>query len=56
VLTWDQIYQAVAEAVNTEANIVHIPSDFISKFDDFQVGNLLVDKAVSAIFEQDEDC
>ncbi len=51
ILTWDQIYQIVAEAAGVEAKILHIPSDFIAKFNDFQRGNLQGDKAVSAIFD-----
>lgn len=51
LLNWNQIYQAVAAAAGVEARIVHIPSDFIAKFDEFQVGNLLGDKAVSTIFD-----
>lgn len=51
ILTWDQIYEAVAEAAGAKANMVHIPSDFICRFDDFQIGNLLGDKAVSVIFD-----
>ncbi len=51
VLTWDQIWQQCAEAAGTTANIVHVPSDFIASLDDFQRGNLLGDKATSAIFD-----
>ncbi len=51
VLTWNQIYQAVAAAVDKEANIVHIPSDFICKVDPEQTGSLLGDKAYSVVFD-----
>lgn len=51
ILTWNQIYQAVGAAAGVEPRMVHIPSDFIARFDDFQVGNLLGDKAVSVIFD-----
>ncbi len=56
ILTWDQIYQAVAEAAGVEANIVHIASDFICEVADsmgrgWMRGNLLGDKAVSTIFD-----
>ncbi|MBN1997311.1 SDR family oxidoreductase [candidate division KSB1 bacterium] len=56
ILTWDQIYQAVAEAAGVKANIVHIASDFICDVADtlgqsWMRGNLLGDKAVSAIFD-----
>lgn len=51
LLTWDQIYEATAEAAGAKAEIVHIPSDLISRFDSFQEGNLLGDKAHSVIFD-----
>ena len=56
LLTWDQIYQAVAAAAGVEANIVHVASDFIatvavSQGHDWLVGNFLGDKSVSAIFD-----
>lgn len=56
ILTWDQIYQAVAEAAGVQANIVHITSDFICQESEklnqaWMRGNLHGDKAVSAIFD-----
>ena len=51
ILTWDQIYQAVAAAAGAEANIVHIPSDFIAQFGEGLHGGLLGDKAYSVIFD-----
>ncbi|NBD37806.1 MAG: NAD-dependent epimerase/dehydratase family protein [Verrucomicrobia bacterium] len=51
ILTWDEIWRQAAAAAGCEANIVHVPSDFIASLDDFQVGNLLGDKATSAIFD-----
>jgi nucleoside-diphosphate-sugar epimerase len=51
ILTWNQIYEAVAEAAGVEANMIHIPSDFICQIDDSFVGNLLGDKATSVIFD-----
>ncbi|HYW94466.1 MAG TPA: NAD-dependent epimerase/dehydratase family protein [Bacteroidales bacterium] len=51
ILTWNQIYEAVADAAGAEAKMVHIPSDYIMRFDDFQEGNLLGDKACSVIFD-----
>ncbi len=51
LLTWDQIWQYTAAAAGVEANIVHVPSDFIAGLDEFQRGNLLGDKAYSAIFD-----
>ena len=51
ILTWDQIYQAVAEAAACKAEIVHIPSDFIGTFDEHLRGSLVGDKATSVIFD-----
>lgn len=51
-LTWDQIYQATAEAAGVKApRLVHIASDFIAAcLPDF-TGTLLGDKSHSAIFD-----
>jgi nucleoside-diphosphate-sugar epimerase len=51
ILTWNQIYEAVAEASDAEANIIHISSDFITQVDNSLVGSLLGDKAYSVIFD-----
>ena len=51
ILTWDQIYQAAAEAAGVKANIIHIPSDFISKVESSLTGSLLGDKCYSVIFD-----
>ncbi len=51
ILTWDQIYQAVAAAAECELHAVHIPSDFIARYDPTLTGTLLGDKAVSVIFD-----
>lgn len=51
LLTWNQIYTTVANAVGVEPNIVHIPSDFISQFGEELRGNLLGDKTYSVIFD-----
>jgi len=51
LLTWDQIYQAVAAAAGVEAEIVHIPSDFIARVAPQRAGTLLGDKAHSTIFD-----
>jgi nucleoside-diphosphate-sugar epimerase len=50
VLTWDQIYQAVAAAAGTVARIVHIPSEVLASYSDELRGSLLGDKARSAVF------
>jgi len=51
LLTWNQIYGAVAAAAGAEANIVHIPSDFIAALEPDVGAGLLGDKAESAIFD-----
>jgi nucleoside-diphosphate-sugar epimerase len=56
VLNWNQIYEAVAEAAGVEAYIVHVATDFICDLADKLGqpgirGNLLGDKAVSAVFD-----
>ena len=51
ILTWNQIYEAVAEAAGEEAKIVHIPSDFIARGDEYYTGTLLGDKSWSVIFD-----
>jgi nucleoside-diphosphate-sugar epimerase len=51
VLTWNQIYEIIADAAGARANMVHIASDFIVQASPPQTGNLLGDKAWSAIFD-----
>jgi len=51
ILTWDQIYRAVADAAGCELNAVHIPSDFITRCESSLEGTLTGDKAVSVIFD-----
>ena len=51
ILTWNQIYRAVADAAGYELRAVHIPSDFIVQCDGSLKGTLLGDKALSAIFD-----
>ena len=51
VLTWDQIYQTIAEALGVEARIVHIPTDFIARVAPQLSGTLLGDKTWSAVFD-----
>lgn len=56
VLSWNQIYEAMAEAASATLNVVHIASDFICEEADklgqsWMRGNLLGDKANSAIFD-----
>jgi nucleoside-diphosphate-sugar epimerase len=51
ILTWNQIYTILADAVGQPAHIVHIPSDLICRLEPSFTGNLLGDKAASVIFD-----
>lgn len=51
LLTWNQIYGTIADSVGAKANIIHIPSDFIARFDQEFGAGLLGDKAHSVIFD-----
>jgi nucleoside-diphosphate-sugar epimerase len=51
VLTWDQIYATLADAVGVQPNVVHIASDFIAKVAPDEGDGLLGDKAHSVIFD-----
>ncbi len=51
VLTWNQIYQTIAEALGVEANVVHIPSEFIAHIAPEHAGSLLGDKTWSVVFD-----
>ena len=51
LLTWNQIYEIIAGAVDMKANIIHIPSDFIMKYDNKTGAGLWGDKAYSVIFD-----
>ena len=52
-LTWNQIYQTIADALGVELKAFHVSSDFLaavgSRFD--MTGNLLGDKAHTVIFD-----
>ena len=51
LLTWNQIYDLIAEAACTKAKKVHIPSEIINKFDTEWGAGLLGDKSHSMIFD-----
>ncbi|HAI12328.1 MAG TPA: NAD-dependent dehydratase [Phycisphaerales bacterium] len=56
VLTWNQIYKAVADAAGLKVNMLHVASDFIADVaDDIGMtnvrGSLLGDKSHSVIFD-----
>jgi nucleoside-diphosphate-sugar epimerase len=50
VLTWNQIYDTIGKIVGEKPNVVHIPSDFIGKYDEHLRDGLIGDKANSVIF------
>lgn len=51
LMTWDQIYTTLAEALGKKPNIIYIASDYICAFDNSYAGPLLGDKADSSIFD-----
>jgi nucleoside-diphosphate-sugar epimerase len=51
LLTWNAIVQLLAKAAGAEADIVHIPSDIIARYDDWWVDGLLGDKTHCMIFD-----
>ncbi len=51
LLNWNQIYQFIADELGVPLNYVHIPSDFIAKYDLEMGAGLLGDKANSVIFD-----
>ena len=51
VQTWEQIYRAIAEALGVEANVLHVPSDFIARAVPRLSGTLHGDKKWSAVFD-----
>ena len=51
VLTWDQIFRIVGNAVGVEPRLVHIPSDFVTACIPEKLGTLTGDKSVSVVFD-----
>ncbi|MCC6803926.1 MAG: SDR family oxidoreductase [Anaerolineae bacterium] len=51
VLTWNQIYEQIGDALGVKPKIVHIPSDFIAQVDPQSGPGLLGDKMYSVIFD-----
>ena len=51
VLSWNQIYLEVYQALGLEPNVIHIPSDLIAAYWDDAVGSLIGDKANSVVFD-----
>ena len=50
-LSWNQIYQIIAQAAGVQAYLVHVPSDVIAEFNTEWGASLLGDKAHSMIFD-----
>jgi len=51
LLTWNQIFETVARAAGTVAEIVHVPSELIAAHDPGWGAGLLGDKAHSMVFD-----
>ncbi|WP_297703946.1 NAD-dependent epimerase/dehydratase family protein [uncultured Eudoraea sp.] len=51
ILSWNIIYEILADSLGCKANVVHIASDFICKIEPSYTGTLLADKAESVIFD-----
>lgn len=49
--TWNDIYTAIARGFGAEANIVHVPSDTLVRYNPEWEGALIGDKTWSAIFD-----
>ena len=51
-LTWNQIYQAIADALGVEYKPYYVPSDYLAAVSDYDyTGSLLGDKANSVVFD-----
>jgi nucleoside-diphosphate-sugar epimerase len=51
-LDWNQIYRAIADALNVELNAVHISSEFLANNGPYDfTGSLIGDKANSVVFD-----
>lgn len=51
VLNWDQIHLEAYQALGAEPRLVHIPSDFIVRYDEASQGTLIGDKSNSVVFD-----
>jgi len=51
-LDWNQIYRAIADALNVELNAVHVSSEFLANNSPYDfTGSLIGDKANSVVFD-----
>jgi nucleoside-diphosphate-sugar epimerase len=51
LLTWNQIYEQIGDALGVKPNIVHMPSEFIHSIDPNTGAGLIGDKMWSVIFD-----
>lgn len=51
LLSWNAIYQSIADALGVKPNLVHVPSDWLCRQEPSLTGNLLGDKTHSTIFD-----
>jgi nucleoside-diphosphate-sugar epimerase len=51
VMCWDQFYRITAETAGVEAQLVHMPSDFLAACNPEKLGSLVGDKSVSVVFD-----
>lgn len=51
VLSWEQIHLEAYQALGLEPNAIHIPSDFIARYDEHAVGSVIGDKSNSVVFD-----
>src|SRR5690606_14107928 len=49
--TWDEIYRGIANGLGAEANIVHVPTDTLVRYQPEWIGPLLGDKTWTALFD-----
>ena len=51
-VTWNQIYQIIADALHVKLNAVHVASEFLDACSDYDfAGSLLGDKANTVVFD-----
>lgn len=51
-LTWNQIYQAIADALDVKLNACHVASEFLASVSDYDLtGSLIGDKSNSVVFD-----
>jgi nucleoside-diphosphate-sugar epimerase len=51
VLTWERIYRLLGDAAGAPPKLIHIPSDFIARFDTRIGDSLLGDKMYSLVYD-----